>query len=29
MAGWVAMGKGGWIERFSKQRFTDYLTDLP
>ncbi|HVC77493.1 MAG TPA: hypothetical protein VND96_13355 [Candidatus Micrarchaeaceae archaeon] len=29
MAGWVAMGKGGWIERFSKQRFNDYLSDLP
>jgi len=29
MAGWVAMGKGGWIERFSKQRFNDYLADLP
>lgn len=29
MAGWVAMGKGGWVERFSKQRFNDYLSDLP
>lgn len=29
MAGWVAMGKGGWIERFSNQRFNDYLSDLP
>jgi hypothetical protein len=29
MAGWVAMSKGGWPERFSKQRFNDYLADLP
>ena len=29
MAGWLVMGKGGWIERFSKQRFNDYLSDLP
>lgn len=29
MAGWVTMGKGGWIERFSQQRFFDYLADLP
>jgi len=29
MAGWVAMGKGGWIERFSKERFNDDLSDLP
>ena len=29
MAGWVTAGKGGWIERFSKQRFFDYLADLP
>ncbi len=28
MAGWLTMGKGGWIERFSKQRFVDYLADL-
>lgn len=29
MAGWIAMGKGGWIERYSDQRYFDPLSDLP
>lgn len=29
MAGWIMSGKGGWIERFSNERFFDYLADLP
>ena len=29
MAGWYTMGRGGWIERFSKQRYFDPLADLP
>lgn len=29
MAGWIMMGKGGWIERYSDQRFVDPLADLP
>lgn len=29
MAGRYVMGRGGWIERFSKQRYFDPLADLP
>jgi hypothetical protein len=29
MAGWYTMGRGGWIERFSRQRYFDALADLP
>jgi len=29
MGGWLMSGKGGWLDRFSKQRYFDYLADLP
>jgi hypothetical protein len=29
LAGWVMMGKGGWIDRYSAQRYFDPLADLP
>jgi hypothetical protein len=28
MAGWVTMGKGGWLDSFSGQRYVDHLGDL-
>lgn len=29
MGGWIMAGKGGWIERYSDQRFVDPLAALP
>jgi hypothetical protein len=28
MAGWLMMGKGGWVDRFSQERSFDPLVDL-
>jgi hypothetical protein len=28
MGGWLMMGTGGWLDRFSRQRFFDPLQDL-